>query len=60
MLHKLGQRDPSGGVHVLVVLVLNELLINGVSLDTLGAESTSEVRKGGEVAKEGVRVDGPS
>ena len=29
---------------MLVVLFLDELLINGISLDTLGAESVSSVR----------------
>jgi hypothetical protein len=40
MLYELGQRDPSGGIHMLVVLVLNELLIYGVGLDALCTEPT--------------------
>ena len=50
MLHELGQRDPSRRVHMLVVLVVDELLIYGVGLDTLCAEPIDRVRhtKGGE------------
>jgi hypothetical protein len=31
---------------VLVMLVLNELLVNGVGLDTFGAESIGGIRNG--------------
>ena len=38
VLHELGEGDPSGRIHVQVVLVLDELLVDVVRLHTLGAE----------------------
>lgn len=54
MLHELGQRDPSRGVHVLVVLVLNELLVHGVRLDAFRTESIDGMSNS-QVEKEGGR-----
>ena len=51
MLHEFSQCDPSGGVHVLVVLVLDELLVYGISLDALRAESVDGIRNN-EVVEE--------
>jgi len=45
VLCELGQRDPSGGVHVLVMLVLDEFLVHGVGFDALRAVSAGGVRK---------------
>lgn len=44
MLHELGERDPSRGVQVLVVVVLNELLVHGIGLDALCTEPIGRVR----------------
>jgi len=52
VLDEFSQRNPSGGVHVLAVLVLNELLIHGIGTDALRAESVDGIRNS-RVTKKG-------
>ena len=39
MLDKLGESNPSSGVHVYVTLVLNQFLVNAISMYSFGTKS---------------------